>query len=462
MQGITREHPDFRARERMWRSYRDLYRGGEEFRANAGEYLVARQREPGDVYQERLTRVFYENYVGSIVDWYMSTLFRREPLIRLEGGSAKARGFYGEFVEDCDLRGTSLTDFLREQMTTTLIEGASYVLLDFPRLGEAAANRAEEEASGRARAYLTGYRASELINWGRDARGNFEWVVLRTKHLTGGRPDGGEWQEETRWSYFDTRRYAVYRQEGKGDTKGPLEAVANGLHGMAKAGRVPLFELKVSDGLWLMNKAATLQLEHFNKSNALAWAITMGLFAMPVVYSARDWKQMVGESYYIQLGPEDRFGWTEPEGHVFQIAAENVGRLREEIYRVCYLMHQVKAGSDGPSESALSKRRDFAITEEVLRAYGDAVKDTAKKLLRAVGQAREDEIEADVSGLDDFDIGDFTAELSDAERLLKTGIASPTFEEQVQQKLALKFLCDVRQDIKDRIVAEIAAAKKQE
>jgi hypothetical protein len=86
----------------------------------------------------------------------------------------------------------------------------------------------------------------------------------------------------------------------------------------------------------------------------------------------------------------------------------------------------------------------------------------AKKLLRAVGQAREDEIEADVSGLDDFDIGDFTAELSDAERLLKTGIASPTFEEHVQQKLALKFLCDVRQDIKDRIVAEIAAAKKQE
>ncbi len=328
MQGITREHPDFRGRERMWRSYRDLYRGGEEFRAKAGEYLVARQREPGDVYQERLTRVFYENYVGSIVDWYMSTLFRREPLIRLEGGSAKARGFYGEFVEDCDLRGTSLTDFLREQMTTTLIEGASYVLLDFPRLGEAAANRAEEEASGRARAYLTGYRASELINWGRDARGNFEWVVLRTKHLTGGRPDGGEWLEETRWSYFDTRRYAVYRQEGKGDTKGPLEAVASGLHGMAKAGRVPLFELKVSDGLWLMNKAATLQLEHFNKSNALAWAITMGLFAMPVVYSARDWKQMVGESYYIQLGPEDRFGWTEPEGHVFQIAAENVGRLR--------------------------------------------------------------------------------------------------------------------------------------
>ena len=33
-----------------------------------------------------------------------------------------------------------------------------------------------------------------------------------------------------------------------------------------------------------MNKAALLQLEHFNKSNALSWALTMGLFATPVIY----------------------------------------------------------------------------------------------------------------------------------------------------------------------------------
>ena len=36
-------------------------------------------REPGDVYSERLSRVFYENYIGSIVDWYAATLFRQEP-----------------------------------------------------------------------------------------------------------------------------------------------------------------------------------------------------------------------------------------------------------------------------------------------------------------------------------------------------------------------------------------------
>ena len=92
--------------------------------------------------------------------------------------------------------------------------------------------------------------------------------------------------------------------------------IDHGHHGFAGIGRVPVFEVKVSDGLWLTNKVALLQLEHFNKSNALAWALTMGLFAMPVVYSDREFNQITGESYYIQLGPQDRFGYAEPEGKV--------------------------------------------------------------------------------------------------------------------------------------------------
>jgi len=61
--------------------------------------------------------------------------------------------------------------------------------------------------------------------------------------------------------------------------------VKEGVHGLAAQKVVPLVEFSFGEGMWLMNKAASLQLEHFNKSNALGWALTMGLFAMPVVYS---------------------------------------------------------------------------------------------------------------------------------------------------------------------------------
>lgn len=452
---INHEHPEFAGKRSMCRQYRDLYVGGQQFKANADQYLVRRQKEPGDVYAERLSRSFYENYIGSIVDWYTATLFRREPVLTFEGKSERAKKFFGEFTEDCDLKGSSLAEFFRRQFVEALVCGKSYILVDFPRLGRPAGTRAEEDEQGASRAYLVSYAADEMINWSYDEHGHYQWVVLRTQSLKKDKVEDSAWLKQTRWVYYDKENYRVYEQTEHG-TNNKAEVVAEGRHGLAKQSRVPVFDLQVSEGLWLLNKAGSLQLEHFNKSNALGWALTMGLFAMPVVYSERDWNQVMGESYYIQLGPQDRFGWTEPEGHVYQIAADNLARLQEEIYRVCYVTHAGAALSGNAAQSGLSKQRDYAITQEVLRAYGDAVKDAMKRVLRAIEAAREDALGIDVSGMDEFDIGDFGTELDDAERLLNIiGIKSPTLEKQVFKKLAFQFLCDVRQEVKDRIGREI-------
>ena len=452
---IDREHPEYKAKAATWKKYRDLYAGGDQFTSTAIQYLVKRHREPLDVYYERLQRAFYENYLGSIIDWYASTLFRREPILSFQGPNETGRAFYADFVEDCDRKGTCLSDFFRKILVEALVCGTAYVLVDFPRVKDPAKNRAEEEATGRARAYLLECSAQDVINWSCDDSGSYEWVVIRKSNLRQ-QPGDGEWVQETKWLYYDKEEFRTYRRtEGRKEAR-VAQLTDQGRHGLAKLGRVPLFQYQITDGLWLANKAASLQLEHFNKSNALSWALTMGLFASPVVYSDRPWKEIVGESYYIQLGAGDKFGWTEPEGHVYQIAAENLSRLKDEIYRVCYLMTQAGGGlSNGSAQSGLSKQRDFTITQEVLRAYGDAVKDTLKRVLRSIEAAREDGLAIDVSGLDEFDIGDFSGELDDAVKLLGLAIGSKTLKKEVLRKLSLKYLCDVRQETKDRIVGEI-------
>jgi hypothetical protein len=453
METINREHPEYAARKRMWKQYRDLYAGGEQLRENAQDYLLRRHKEPGEVYQERLSRVFYENYVGSIVDWYSATLMRREPVLLFDGNDGAAKEFFNVFTEDCDLRGTTLSEFFRQRFVQTLVYGKSYVAVDFPRTDQPASTRAEEDAQGRSRAYLVDYGPDEVINWNYDRTGGLDWAVVRTSCLQQSRVTDAKWERETRWIYYDREKFQVYRKAGENK---PIDLVDEGRHGLAALRRVPLFEVRVTDGLWLMNKAALLQLEHFNKSNALSWALTMGLFATPVVYSDREWTQIVGESYYIQLGPEDRFGWTEPEGKVYQIAADNLVRLKDEIYRVCYLMSQARGPSAGDlQQSGLSKQRDFSITQEVLRAYGDAVKDAMKQVLRAIAAARQDAVSVDVSGLDEFDIGDFSNELDDAKKLLNLDIGSPTLKKQIFKKLAFQYLCDVRQEIKNQVAEEI-------
>ena len=455
MENINREHPDYIAQKPMWKQYKDLYAGGEQLRGNAYEYLVRRQKEPGQVYEERLRRVFYENYVGSIVDWYAATLMRREPMLQFEGSDAGAKSFYNLLSDDCDLKGTNLHEFFRQCFVQVMVFGSSFVVVDFPKAGGVAQTRAEEDASGRSRAYLTAYAADEVINWNYDETGGLDWVVIRTSCLQQSRVTDAKWEKETRWIYYDRENYQVFRKAGEAQA---IELVDEGRHGLAAQRRVPVFEMKVSEGLWLMNKAALVQLEHFNKSNALSWALTMGLFASPVIFSDKEWKQVMGESYFIQLGKDDRFGWTEPAGTVYQIAADNLVRLKDEIYRVCYLMNQAENPSGGSLRmSGLSRQRDFSVTQEVLRGYGDMVKDAMKQVLRAIAEARQDEVSIDVSGMDEFDIGDFSNELDDAKKLLDLGIVSETLKKQVFKKLAFKYLCDARQEIKNRVADEIEA-----
>lgn len=460
MTEIDREHPEYKRHRFMWRMYRDLYSGGHEFRMRAAEYLLRRQKEPLDVYSERLQRVFYENYIGSIIDWYAATLFRRQPTVHVEQGLDSGRRFLAEFADDCDRRRTKLSTFFRQRLTDALIFGASHILLDFPKASTAPQNRAEEDREGISRAFLVPFEEEDLINWSCDERGEYEWVVLRRKLRRQPRVDSSATVEETYWYYYDKQFYKTYRRIEGGDDPQSIELVAEGTHCLARVSRVPLITLKLTQGLWLMNKAANLQLEHFNKSNALGWAITMGLFAMPVIYSDREWNQIVGESYFIQLGPTDKFGWTEPDGKVYQIAAQNLESLKEEIYRVCYLSQASGEMIAGHAQSALSKQLDFSITQEVLRGFGSLIKEAMSALIMAISDARQDDLIISISGLDELDISDFSTELQQASALLQTGIDSPTLKQQVFERLAFKYLNDARQETKDQIAREISAQVK--
>ena len=460
---LEKEHRRYADRKEMWRRYWDFYLGGEQLRRNAGLYLMRRQKEPNDVYAERLSRAFYENYLGSCIDWYAATVFRTRPSMEFRTADANAKAFYASFVEDCDCRGSSLLDSVRDIFIQTLAFGESYVLIDFPKVDTDAQSRADEDAIGKSRAYLVPFSPLDLRNWKMDSRGAFDWVLLKTEQSFQESFDHPEMVTEERWTYYDRTHYRIYaRRKGahepasatpQGDDAVLIE---EGLHGLAGVKQVPLVRMSVSDGLWLGNKAALLQQEHFNKANALSWALHMGLFAMPVIYSEREWQQIVGEAYYIQLGPEDKFGWTEPEGKVFQIAADNLDRLKDEIYRVCYLMTQA-GGREARhlGQSGASKKRDFAVTHEVLRAYGGTVKAFLKRILHLIAEARKDEVALTISGMDEFDTPSLDEEVAAVQGLKDLAIGSPRLEQEAFKRVAMQYLESASQQTRNQVLAEI-------
>ncbi len=448
-------HPDYKGWKGSMEMYRDLYSGGALMKAKASTYLYRRHREPAEIYQERVSRAFYENYLGSIIDWYASTLFRREPILTVEDTGLKSSKFYFEFFNDCDNNSSSITDFLRRRFIDALIFGKSFTALEFPKREKSFTTRLEEESSGADRGYLTAIDPNDVVNWNYGSEGKLRLIVVR---LRSDKPGTEVWLESEagRYLIYTETEYLIVEKNGEDQA---IRVVERGDHCCAQEKRLPVFDMVLSDGMWLMNKAAHLQLEHYNKSNSLAWSLGMALYATPVIYSKRDWRETLGESYYIHLDPEDKFGWTEPEGNVYRIAMENLNRLQEEIYRTCYVMGQSRSWMSGSAQvSGNSKRADYQITHEVLRAYGDAVKDTLKRLLQTLIRVRKDDIRISVSGLDEFEVGEFNEELDEAQKLLNMGLQSKTFRKQAFKKLAFKFLADINETTKERIATEIEEA----
>ncbi len=451
LKAAIKEHPEYRGWLPSLEMYRDLYTGGAQLKSKASRYLYRRHRESMDVYQERVSRAYYENYVGSIIDWFASTLFRREPVVTVEGAAAQNAAYYADFFQNCDRTRTSITDFLRQRFIESLIYGKSYCALEFPKAAQKFRSRLEEQQAGADRAYLSAIHPTDVINWGRSETGALSFLTIQ---LEAGRVDAAAPEEAPapRFLVYSESEYFIVER----DKEGNVIVLESGPHATSKAKQVPVFQLSTTDGLWLMNKAAHLQVEHFNKSNGLAWSLGTSLFATPVIYSRREFNQVIGESYYIHLDPEDKFGFTEPEGTVYKIALENLARLQEEIYRTCYLLGQSRSWLSGSVQtSGHSKKQDYQVTQEVLRAYGDGVKDFLKRILETLAIVRGDQVRVTVSGLDEFEVGEFQQELAEAESLLSLGMESKTFRKQVFKKLALKFLADVNETTKERIAREI-------
>ena len=129
------------------------------------------------------------------------------------------------------------------------------MVVDFPRVGGPALTRAEEDASGQIAGIPGGLLRRTKSSTGTTSEGGtLEWVVIRTSCLQQSKVTDARWEKETRWIYYDRENFQIFRKAGDSQA---MELVDEGRHGLASLRRVPVFQMKVSPGLWLMNKAAS-------------------------------------------------------------------------------------------------------------------------------------------------------------------------------------------------------------
>lgn len=461
VKALDRQHEEYAATAKAWEDIDYLYRGGHQIQAVAARFLHKRPKEVADTYRSRLDRFTYQNILGSVCGWYQSALFETAPEVMVKNGTAVIEGggdYFSRLFADCTRNGRSYVDLWRDVFLDLMLFRRSYVLVDLPAQAGEFGHLESQKASGALDAYLVRFSQRDAINWEQDDNGVLEWILMAAtfvRHTIGSEP-----RIVDRWYAYDRKNYAVYESTRTGSGKAETATLVGfGPHALSTAGRVPVRVIEAPEALWLGDRAYLQAMDHLNHDNAYAWALFMSNLPVPVIKGDFKGDVKLSETSYIQLGTDGDFGFAETSGVAFQVSADRVASLREEIYRGMYLQAQARdAAATASAQSGISKQMDMAPSKSVLSGFGDIIRAGMSAVLADVAEARgETGLTFSVQGFD-FEEDASLEEVEKVAKIRDAGIESGTLERQQKKRAARAILPDARDDIMRKIDQEIDAA----
>lgn len=442
-------------------AWRALYSGGKLWEARAEKWLPRHPEEAEKVYAARLARALYHNHTGPIVNMLAAALFAESPQVDLDGD------WVADFLSDVDREGTTAADWTKARLVDALVEREAWAWVNLPARAPTAPtvdNRRDEEDAGLLDAFLVSFTASQVIDWEVDDRGQLAWILVRD--VVESRPDLDAPRQRThRWTQLGRTQIRRWTWSSPNDvaTDPPLDAEAEELpaivHGL---GGLPVARLSLTEGLHALGHLHHPAIAHLRARNDLSWALHRA--AHPLLWIASKWQDrapILGPGYYLQLDREDEIGFAESSGANYQLLAEDVVQLREELYRV---VHQMAVGADSDATRAKgsgeSKAADWRALEIVLSALAEAVRgfmvDTLRLVAKARGQADADPV---VTGLDGWQEEDLDVWLGAAAMATDAHAMSATFKREVAKRQAQRVLTGADAKVLETVSKEIDAAE---
>lgn len=462
-------------REDFWARARAFYKGGVhllEDDAVMNRVFPKQVNENPAVYSMRKQMAHYTNHAGSLINHMIGKLMSDPIRVRLSG-SDKLPEWYGEFLRDVSPETgeeVSLDDLIREVVLDAMQTKRAYALVEMPAPTEAydedgnPAHKtlAQQEELGELDAYVLKVCAESVLDWKKDKAGEFEWVLLGFIENDRESVFEGRGTVREKYWYYTREEWIVWEVEYPHDKEPkPTDVIKAAHFGEHSFGCVPLAELDLPDGLWIMSKLESLAREYFNKRNALSWAEYKAL--MPMLYEFLDpgaSPSLAGpggagnrstnqqrspahvQTRQAAAGDGDRAEWVAPPEGPFGHALESAKAIREDMFRVVQQMAQSADTSNGMlRRSEGSKKQDVGALDVVLEEYGVFAKKFSAQLLKIVGKGRDDEdFEWECSGLEDFDSTTAQDWIEDEAVLDTIELPSPKFKAERKKQLVRKLL----------------------
>jgi hypothetical protein len=157
-------HPVYAKHLARWRYFWASFNGGFDYRSSGLEMLRRYMNEdlqPGQQYAQRLDYTALENSCKLVVDTYKAFLFRTLPVRAL--GNLNKLPYTKDFINDVDLDGTDIDQFMKEANSIAMIYGHAWVLVDKPAT-ERAITLEQEIAQG-IRPYAQLISPENILDW---------------------------------------------------------------------------------------------------------------------------------------------------------------------------------------------------------------------------------------------------------------------------------------------------------
>ena len=426
---LTRKNPEYLGD--YWDKIEALYCGGRDLLMNQRMLPEVLHRWGGETeasYTARKKCAFYENHMGSVID-YVAASLGADPLVLSEEGKEQDGDFWERFTGNVSpprATESTLSDFMVEQARTALIYGRAWTLVDLPAMAEPLiiVSEAEQREAGLLTPFLVPISPTNVIDWEVDDDGRLLWAMMHDRAERRLTPDGDRKSARERfvlWTPDEWFKYEIVIAAGQ---KKPS---AKDLIAPAKAGRhtfgmVPLIPLALKETFWMGDKLYSLAREHMNQMNALADAKRKSAFQQlyeflaPAVAgidtavnehqedSNRGINQPRGPGLVQVRGNGDKAMYIGPDSSGFTFLASDAEKLKESIYRIT---QQMALSEDNRGalirRSAESKAIDHSATTIVLRALGRIVRSHCAQVMDATSRGIDEVHNWKISGMDRFD-----------------------------------------------------------
>ena len=208
---LSSTHSLYTRNRDRWEYLMASYTGGEEYRD--GAYLTRYTLETPNEYAARLDNTPLDNHCQSVIQTYVSFLFREEP--QREFSDWAGQPDVESFLEDANLEGMSLDAFMKQVSIWSSVFGMTWVIMTKPNVG---ATSLGQEMDLGVRPYVN--LVTPLVvsdwRWERTPSGRYELAYFKyVEEVVDKVTVIKEWTRESikTWKMDDVYREAIMTQE---------------------------------------------------------------------------------------------------------------------------------------------------------------------------------------------------------------------------------------------------------